>query len=245
MTETIPARGAGFEIGPLRHDVVVPQQDAVERFGGGFEIGAVLGENDLIDHRIDRRIFDADQIVGAGLVGRLRAPVAALLVAGRQRFRPRIGDDVEIPAAQPVLELRLIDGAHRDRHAEPFERWLVEQEDALEARPRREKFDGKGLAGLDVDELLVLDFVARLFEQPQRLAQIVAHRARIAVHRIGVRLLEQIGRHLVAHRFEEFELAAGRQAAWRRDRCRRNSCRCAYIARRKSACSFPRNRTRN
>ena len=44
MTEAIPSRGA--------HDVVVPQQDAVERSRSRFEIGAILGEDNLIDHGV-------------------------------------------------------------------------------------------------------------------------------------------------------------------------------------------------
>ena len=70
---------------------MIPQQHAIERLGGGDEVGAALGENHLIDHRIDRRILDADQIERARLIGGLRAPIAALLVAGRQRFAPRLG----------------------------------------------------------------------------------------------------------------------------------------------------------
>ena len=112
----------------------------------------------------------------ARLIGRLRAPVAALLVAGQQRFSPGMGDDVEIPAAQPVLVLRLVDRAHRHGDAEPFERGLVEQEDALEDRSIGEELDRERLAGLGVDELLVAHLVAGLLEQPHRLAQIVAHR---------------------------------------------------------------------
>ena len=45
MAEAVPARGAHFAVGPLRHDVVIPQQHAIERLGGGDEIGAALGED--------------------------------------------------------------------------------------------------------------------------------------------------------------------------------------------------------
>ena len=62
------------------------------------------------------------------------------------------------------------------RHAEPLERGLVEQEDALEARVFGEEFDRVRLAGLGVDELLVAHLVAGFLQQPHRLAQIVAHR---------------------------------------------------------------------
>ena len=58
--EAIPARGAALVVGELRHDVVVPQQHAVERLGRGDELGAILGEDHPLDQRIDRRILDAD-----------------------------------------------------------------------------------------------------------------------------------------------------------------------------------------
>ena len=67
---------------------MVPQQHAVERLGGGDQLGAVLGEDDALDQRIDRRILDAGIVARAGAVGGLRAPDIALLVAGRQRLRP-------------------------------------------------------------------------------------------------------------------------------------------------------------
>src|SRR5262249_11903335 len=42
MTETVPACGAGLAVGPLRHDVVVPEKHAVERVCGGDEVLAAL-----------------------------------------------------------------------------------------------------------------------------------------------------------------------------------------------------------
>src|SRR5438552_131377 len=121
MAETVPTRGALFAIGPLRHDVVVPQQHAVERLGGGDQLLAALGEDDAVYHGVDRRVLDADEIARAGLVGGLRTPETSLLIAGRQRFAPARGDHVEIPLAQPVLVLRLVDGTHRYADAEPLE----------------------------------------------------------------------------------------------------------------------------
>ena len=118
--EAIPARRALLAVGPLRHDVEIPQQHAVERLGGGDQFVAVLGEDHALDQRIDRRILDADQIARAGLIGGLRTPEAALLVAGRQRLAPGRDDDVEIPLPQPVLVLRGIDHAHVHRHADAF-----------------------------------------------------------------------------------------------------------------------------
>ena len=62
MTEAIPSRGSRFVIVPLRNDVVVPQQNAIERSRSRLEIGAILGEDNLIDHGVDRRVFDANPV---------------------------------------------------------------------------------------------------------------------------------------------------------------------------------------
>jgi len=44
MAEAIPSRGAHFVIVPLRNDVVVPQQNAIERSRSRLEVGTVLGD---------------------------------------------------------------------------------------------------------------------------------------------------------------------------------------------------------
>ena len=117
MGETIPACGTLERIGPLRHDVVIPQQHAVERFGGGDQLGAILGEDYLVDQRVDGRILDADQIARAGLIRGLRAPIGALLVAGRERLAPHRCDGIVIPASLAIDELRLVHRTHRNGHA--------------------------------------------------------------------------------------------------------------------------------
>ena len=62
MAEAIPSRGAHFVIVPLRNDVVIPQQDAIERSRSRLEVGTVLGEDNLIDHGVDRWVFDANPV---------------------------------------------------------------------------------------------------------------------------------------------------------------------------------------
>ena len=69
----------------------------------------------------------------AGPVGGAGAEELALLVAGRQRLRPQVGDDVEIEIAQAVLILDVVDGANVDGDTKPFEIGLVEQDAALVA----------------------------------------------------------------------------------------------------------------
>src|SRR4029078_4864719 len=48
-TESIPSRRADVRIRPLWHHVEVPQQNPVERLGGGNQLGTVLCENDFFD----------------------------------------------------------------------------------------------------------------------------------------------------------------------------------------------------
>src|SRR5215469_5148687 len=62
MAEAIPSRAAHIVIIPLRNDVVIPQQDAVECSRSCLEMGAIIGEDDLIDHGVDRWIFDANTV---------------------------------------------------------------------------------------------------------------------------------------------------------------------------------------
>src|SRR6516225_7872793 len=73
---------------PLRHDVVVPEQNAIERLGSGHEILSAWGEDDVLYESIYGRVLDPDQIARAGLNGRTRAPVVPLLTTRRQRLQP-------------------------------------------------------------------------------------------------------------------------------------------------------------
>src|SRR5262245_44958416 len=41
MSKTIPARGACIGVRPLRHHVEIPQQNPVQRLGGGDEFDAI------------------------------------------------------------------------------------------------------------------------------------------------------------------------------------------------------------
>ena len=63
-----------------------------------------------------------------------------------------------------------------------------------------------------IDQLAVAHLETRLLQKPRALAQIGAHRFRIAADRIDVRRCENFGRHLVAHRFEDFQFLPFRQA---------------------------------
>src|SRR5262249_3417757 len=129
-------------------------------------------------------------------------------VAGCKCFWPSGRDDVEVPAAQPVLVLYLVDRPHCGRDAEAIQRWLIEEENALEAQVFGEQFNGIGLASLGLHQLLVAHLVTSLSEEPQSLAQIVAHHLGISADRIRMGLGENLSRNLVAHGFKQFELSA-------------------------------------
>ena len=62
MAKAIPSRAGHIIIRPLRNDVVIPQKDAVECSRSRLEIGAIIGEDDLIDHGVDRWILDANTV---------------------------------------------------------------------------------------------------------------------------------------------------------------------------------------
>jgi len=96
VAEAVPPCCAQPVVGKLRYDVVVPQQDTVERPGGRYQLATALGENHTLDQRIDGGIFDADLVARARRTGRPGAPQIALLVARRQGLRPRGYDDVEV-----------------------------------------------------------------------------------------------------------------------------------------------------
>src|SRR3569832_2543714 len=86
MREAVPPRRALERIAPLRHDIDIPQQHAVERLGRGDELLAALGKDHAVDQLVDCLVLDADEVARARLLGRLRTPETALLVAWRQRL---------------------------------------------------------------------------------------------------------------------------------------------------------------
>lgn len=155
-------------------------------------------------------MLDADEIARAGPVCRRRAPEIALLVSGRQRLPPVGGDDVEIEIADPVLVLRVVDAADRNRDAEPLQRRLVEQRDALRRRAFDQELDRQRLAVLD--QLLIDDLVAGFFQQARRCPQTVADVLGIAVDRILIRLRHDLRRNVLVNLLQERHFGALRHA---------------------------------
>src|ERR1035437_9806531 len=215
MAEAIPARVARKAISELRHDVEIPQQHAIERPRGGLQVRTILGEDHLLDQPIHSRIPDADGVSRTGLIGGLRSPEFALLVAGRQRLCPLVDDNIKIEAAQPVLVLRIVDNADRCGDADAFQRRLVEQRDPLRGWILNQYLGGDRLTrGIHQFALAYLE--ARLFQQPRALPQIGAYRLGIAADRIGIGRREDFNRHLVAHRLENLQLLSFWQSGRRK-----------------------------
>src|SRR5690606_21829936 len=137
----------------------------VERAGCGDQLLAVLGVDDLVDQSIDDRVFDAGDIARTRRVGRLAAPVVALLVAGRFALREARGDRLEFESLVTLDVLRRVDDAQRGINAETPERLDQAARDDFRARRAAEELDLELLAGLLVDHAAVLDGPASLVEQ--------------------------------------------------------------------------------
>ena len=121
MIKPVPARGTFVGKRPLRHDKMIPQQHPIERPGRCDEFIPRVREDDAFDKGVDRRIPDADQIARAMLACRMRTPIIALLIARRERFLPVGDDDVEVPFAQTVDVLYVVDQANADLHPDPLQ----------------------------------------------------------------------------------------------------------------------------
>lgn len=96
---------------PMRHDVILPEHNAVERATDGDEVFAALGADEFFDEFIDDWVLDADNVAAAFDIGLTGVPIIKLFVAGRERLSKHIYGDVEIKIIETVLELRSIDDA--------------------------------------------------------------------------------------------------------------------------------------
>ena len=62
VAEAIPTcRPHVIEI-PLRHDVVIPEQHAIEGLGRGNEVVPVIGKDDTLNQGVNGRILNSDQV---------------------------------------------------------------------------------------------------------------------------------------------------------------------------------------
>ena len=93
---------------PLRNDIGVPKEHAVQSVAGGDERIAVRREDDLVHQRINGPVLDADDVPRAGLVRRRRGPEVALLISRRVRFRKDADDNVEVEIVLAPFLLRRV-----------------------------------------------------------------------------------------------------------------------------------------
>src|SRR5262245_55782100 len=108
----------------------------------------------------------------------------------------------------------MIDASHSDIDAQTNKRWLVEVDEAFRSRRiarEAEDLDAQRFAGLGVDLLELAHLVARLPDEPHPLSQIGAHVLGRAGNWIAIWRGKDLGRHLVAQRFQDVELLALRQ----------------------------------
>src|SRR5215467_2146522 len=192
---------------PLRHDVVVPQQHAIERVRGGDELGPILGKNDLADQRVDGGVFNADHVSAALLVGGRRPPKLALLVAWRFRLGERGDDDVKIEGVVATLILGGVHNAHAGFDTELFQSRLEGQHNALEVRLDEQELGGQ-LRALSDGEHAILGYPSRFCKHLGSLAQMSARVLGSGVDWIAPNRGEHLGRHLVLHLLQQLELSA-------------------------------------
>src|SRR5262245_44802691 len=192
---------------PLWHDVVVPQQHAIERVRGGDELGPIMGKNDLADQRVDGGILNADHVSAALLVGGRRPPKLALLVAWRFRLGERGDDDVKIEGVVAALILGSVHNAHAGLDTELFQSRLEGQHNALEVRLDEEELGGQ-LRALRVGEHAVLGYPSRFCKHLGSLAQMSARVLGSGVDGIAPNRGEHLRRHLVLDLLQQLELSA-------------------------------------
>src|SRR6266852_2805425 len=202
--EAVPARGALKSAGELRDKIAIPEQYPIQGLASRDQFGAVFCEDDTVYQGVDCGIFDAGKVARTGPVRRLRPEKVALLVARRQRLSPYRGGDIEVETAQTILILYTIDGANIHGHAEPLQIWLVKKQAPLVTLLRGQEFNTDRLP-CGIEQLAVANLESGLFQKPSCFAQIVASRVRIAADWIFVRRCEDLGRHLVAYRFEDLQ----------------------------------------
>src|SRR5256885_2297922 len=150
-------------------------------------------------------------IFGYGDAAARSAAVTARARPCASRERLAHGDDghVEVEIAQALGVLRVIDTADAGSDADPLQVLDERLRDPGEgAVGRQQDLELEGLAGLLIDEAAVLDRPARLLQQVERLAEVVADIAAAVALRGLIDLGENLGRDLALIALEDFEVVA-------------------------------------
>src|SRR4029079_12223597 len=161
-----------------RDDVVARQQHAIEGTDRRDETLLVLDLPPSSDHVIDRGALHARIIKRAFGHRCLASPAERLLVPRRQRYRPEILDHVEIVSLLAPLILRRVDLADARVDADLLERAGKGQEQSLLHPGCRQNFELERLSRGDIDELAILELIAGVLQELQRLAPSIAVLAR-------------------------------------------------------------------
>src|SRR5208282_2028794 len=81
--ELVPIRNPKRRNVVMRDQVIPVLQHPVERARPNNEANSVASTDQLLDQRVDHLVPDAEHIAASRLVGRLRAPILALLLTRR------------------------------------------------------------------------------------------------------------------------------------------------------------------
>ena len=118
MVEHVPIGDRVRGAIPLRHPVAAGAEHPVESAAGYRQIGAVVGADDLVDQRVDRRAGDAGKIVRSLGCGRLRGEERPQAIARRGRHAEPLHGHVEIEILDPGAVLHGVDNTQGRLDAE-------------------------------------------------------------------------------------------------------------------------------
>ena len=138
----------------------------------------------------------------------MRTPIVTLFVAGSERFLPVGDDDVEVPFAQSVGVLYVVDQADTDLYSYPLKCRLIEQDNPLKVLVSNQELDDHLLSGVGIDQNKVLYFEPRLRQQIDRLKKIGALCLVVRSEWVPVGRREHLGRDLGTHGLQQLQLAS-------------------------------------
>ena len=94
MVESVPPRSPNLAVGPLRDNIVIPEQYAIERPRRGNEVAAVSGEHKAPNQCVDRWVFYADEIAGTGHLSLTLAKISTRSAVARHAEHRIVLDDL-------------------------------------------------------------------------------------------------------------------------------------------------------
>ena len=121
-------------------------------------------------HCVDGRVFGAHVIARALKFGGLAAPVKGLFISRRERLVPAVLDHVKIESKLALVELNGIDRSHRGLDPRALQIAHIGKRNPLLVARCHENFEGQGRLGGTLPQHRSVQIIARLGQQPQRIA---------------------------------------------------------------------------